>query len=190
MEWKFLVADKLENAPTARRLDRVVDFTLLVLAEREYLDATILDSQVADHRSFFMVILESPDLAGYVVGIEVGPLQFRKSTSTVDVAAGNRLADTVVVFPDRLGQFPAAVSNAVVEVVAGFPDAPSIVGPSLEQVDFFPEILADIPDPDISGRTVDRDSPGIADPVSINFRKHSLLAEKWIVDGDGVILAS
>ena len=81
-----------------------VDFALLVFAEGEHREVVVGDGAIGDDALGLGVVLEGPESAGDVVGVEVVALQFRKSFAAIDEAAGDRLADVVVVFPDRLDE--------------------------------------------------------------------------------------
>ena len=84
--------------------DQEIDLARLVLAERHDRQVAVADRPVGDDPPFLLVVAQRPDLAGDVVGVEVVALQLRQPLAAVDVAAGDRLADVVVVLPDRVDQ--------------------------------------------------------------------------------------
>src|SRR5262245_43422434 len=90
-----------------------VDFARLILAEGHDRQAAVADRLVGDHPLRGRVIAQGPGAAGNVVSVDVRPLQLREALAAIDVAAGDRLANVVVVFPDRVDQIlarPTAVS--------------------------------------------------------------------------------
>ena len=72
----------------------------------------VADRPVGDDALLGLVVLQGPDAAGDVVGVEVVAVQLGQPLAAVDGAAGDRLADVVVVFPDRLDQVRARADAA------------------------------------------------------------------------------
>src|SRR6185436_7978991 len=76
-----------------------------------------------------------------------------------------------------------------IEVVAPFEDAPAKVVARADEKDLLPQILAVVADPDVPCRGIDVQLPWVAETVGVGLGDDVLLAEKWIVLGDAVLLA-
>src|SRR5262245_39372841 len=97
-----LARGESEQALAGRRARQQVGLALLVLAEREHWEAAPPQRVVRRYPLLAFVVAQGPDVARDVVGVEVQPFESRHLLAAVDVAAGDRLADVVVIFPDRL----------------------------------------------------------------------------------------
>src|SRR5262249_44337558 len=68
-------------------------------------------------------------------------------------------------------------------------DAPAVVAAALDHMDHFPQVLAHVADPEVSGRAVQTHAPGIAQTESPQLRARPLNLEERIVLGHGIALA-
>src|SRR2546423_1826342 len=80
--------------------------------------------------------------------------------------ARDRLADVVVILPDRLDQVLARADARRPEGVPALAAVPAVVATLLDQVDFFPEVLAHVRRPELARLAVEGHPPDVAEPVS------------------------
>src|SRR5207302_2229906 len=113
----------------------------------------------------FFVVFQAPDFAADVVGIDIVADEVGEPLAAIDGAAGDRLAvGVVVIFPDGVDQVLAVVGFTLVlevgraagarlgrdfqiglvKLVKAFAEAPAVVAALFDDVDFFPDILADV----------------------------------------------
>ena len=90
------------------------------------------------------IILQGPNLAGYVVGVQVQPDQFGHAFAAIHMAAGDRLADVVMVFPNRLDQVGSRCASRWGESGACPRAGSSRSCRRNDEVDLFPDVLAHV----------------------------------------------
>ena len=84
---------------------RKVQFALGVFAERHDGQlAGTFDGAVGGDGFGVEVVFQAPDQAGNVVAVNVMALEFGQFFAAIDGSAGNRLADAVMVFPNRVDE--------------------------------------------------------------------------------------
>src|SRR5262249_22260567 len=142
-----------------------VDLALLVFAEGEDGGVRVGDRTVGDDALFGLVVFQAPDLGGNVVAVEIVAVEHRHILTAVDVAAGERLAKDVVVFPDRLDDVLAWADAFEAEGMQAFADAPAVVAPLFDDIDFFVQVLTYVRRPQLAGLAVERHAPDVAQAV-------------------------
>src|SRR5262249_7050157 len=147
---------------------------VLVLAERDDGESRALDRAVGDDAPLPLVVPQGPEAARDVVGVEVRPVELRQRLAAVDEAAGDRLADVVVVFPDRLDQVAPDVDPLRAEGVQRLAQVPAVIAPGAEDVDLLIQVLADLAGPERAGLAVECHAPDVADPVRPDLRRGAL----------------
>lgn len=177
------------NPLASRRERQGVDFARFVFAVRHDRGRLIRDRPIGDDTLLGFVVLQGPHSAGDVVGVEVVAFEFREFLAAVDMAAGDRLAAVVVVFPDRLGQFRHGPSAVDVVRVLRLASAPAVVAAFFEQIDFFPEILADVGKPALAGLAVEGHPPRVTTTQREDFRASAGLVHEGVVLRDRVAFA-
>src|SRR5262245_38749347 len=98
---------KLINPLPRSRRRQEIQFAPLVLAEGENGLTGAGDGAVGGDAFLLFIVVESPDLAGDVIAIQVEAGEFGEALAAVDGAAGERLADVVVVFPNGVDEIGA-----------------------------------------------------------------------------------
>src|SRR5262245_43889177 len=97
-------------------------------------------------------------------------LQLRQCLATEDEATGDRLADAVVVLPDRLDQV-LAVSDALrAEGVEALAQVPAVVAALDQDVDLLVQVLADLAGPQLPGLSIEGHPPDVAQSVAPDLR--------------------
>src|SRR5205814_8708821 len=89
-----------------------------------------------------------PDAAATEIGEHVPPAHLGNERTTIDVAAGNRITDGMIVFVDGVRERRERRSPRDV-VVQPLPDSPSVVapaGPARLVIDLLEAVLSDIAD--------------------------------------------
>src|SRR5688500_1643870 len=100
--------------------------------------------------------------------------------ATIDVAAGDRAAERVVVFGNRLGKPLRVAALLGLKAMASFDDVPAPILAALAgrlKVDPLVAVLADVGDVQIAGGAVEGEAPGVAQPV-----RPDLGAGAWLAD--------
>src|SRR5262249_5299576 len=109
--------------------------------------------------------------------------------AAVDAAAGDRLADVVVVFPDRLDEVLARTDALRAEGVKALAQPPAVVAALDDDVDLLVEVLADVGRPELARLLVASHSPDVAEAVGPGLGAGARPIHERIVLGDGVVLA-
>src|SRR5262249_48380759 len=99
-------------------------------------EALVGDRAVGDDALLGIVIAQGPDAASDIVAIDVRALQVRQARAAIDQASGQRLADVVVVFPDRVDQVLARAHTFDAERVQPLAQVPAVVAALFYDVDF------------------------------------------------------
>src|SRR5690348_16928564 len=73
-----------------------------------------------------------------------------------------------------------------VEGMAAFIDAPAVIFTAANEMSGLPKVLSVVADPDAAGFFVNREPPGIAQPVRPVFRARVFHAHERIIFGNGV----
>src|SRR6266702_1209698 len=117
--------------------------------------------------------LEAPDPAVAEVAEDVAAPRRRHGRAAVDVAARDRARTAVVrVDPGREDELARAPERiGAVEDGAPLVAVPAVVGQPADlrlraEVDLLPGALADVGDPEVAGRPVEREPPRVAEPVA------------------------
>src|SRR5207248_1109250 len=97
----------------------------------------------------------------HVVGVDVVPGQLRHLPAAVDRAAGDRLADAVVVLPDRLDELRLRAGPLRAEGVQPLAAVPAVVATLLDQVDLLVQVLPDVTGPEAPRLAVERHPPDV-----------------------------
>src|SRR3954471_15171121 len=143
-----------------------VELAVAVLAERRKLIDLTVGADGA--RLALRTRREAPDRAGAVVAEHIATSHRRHRGAAVDVAAGDRAALTVRI--DELRQDEIALAHERLVRVVGrlaLEPAPAVVRKRGDprrrtEVDFLPRALADVPDPEVAVRPVERKAPRVA----------------------------
>src|SRR5262245_42601706 len=184
------------NSPSRSRVGHQIRLASLVFAERHDRQRLVADRTPFRDAFFPFAVHQRPDLAGHIVSAQVVAIELGQQFAAIDGAAGNRFADVVMVFPDRLDQIGARADAGGAERVQALAQPPAVVAAFLDEVDFLVEILADVGGPELAGLLVERHAPDVAQAVGPGFgqrtRELTLLgspAGERIVGRNRVILA-
>lgn len=170
-------------------------------------DDRLGDGAVGGDLLGFFVVLEAPDFAGDIVGIDVVADEVGEALAAIDVAAGDGLAvGVVMVFPDGVDEVLAIASVrlvlqvggaagtsfggdfglGLVELVEAFANAPAVVAAFFDDVDFFPEILADVGGPEELCYGIEGHAPDVAEAEGVDFSSCVGAASEGVVLRNGV----
>src|SRR5262245_22250315 len=175
------------NALSCRSRLKEVDLALVILAEGKNRQAAVLDRAIGDDAGLRLIILQGPDLRAHVIGVEVHAVKLREARSTIDGPAGDRLANIMVILPDRLDELlprPGALRPERVQALAAIP---AVVAALLDDVDFLEEILPDVAGPELAGLAVEGHAPDVPQPARPDLRADAR-ADEWVVRRDRVVL--
>ena len=159
-------------------------FALGIRGERGDLQWRDGDLLVPEH--FLAVVFDGPDVAGAVVAVEVGTLQFRVTFAVIDDAAGERAGFGVMVLDGGLHDRRRPDLAFQIERMTTFHDAPAVIVPLADEHGGFPQILAVLPHPDVAGLRVGTHAPRVAEPVRPRLRYEALVVHKRVVLWNGV----
>src|SRR5262245_61027446 len=163
------------DALACGRVGHEVHVPLLVLTEGHDRHPLVRNRPVGDDALLGFVVLEGPELVGHVVGIQVVTLELGDARPAIHGAARDRLADIVVVLPDRFDVLRPWAGALGPERVQPLTTVPAVVAARHEDVDFLPQILTDVPAPKRSSLPVERDPPRVAHAVAPDLRAGALL---------------
>src|SRR5262245_11094067 len=90
-------------------------------------------------------------------------------------------------FDDRRHDGRRSALAARLKWMRPFHHAPAVVGALKRQLDHFPNVLAYVADPGLTGFRIERESPWIAKAVSPDLGERAWGIHKWIVFRDRVI---
>src|SRR5262245_34582517 len=110
--------------------------------------------------------------------------------AAVNDAAGDRLADLVIVLPDWFDQVRPRVAAVGTEWMRSFANRPPVVATLLHDVDFFPQVLTDVGRPEYCRLAVEGHPPDVAESVCVNLRLRAGSLHKRVVGRDCVRLAA
>src|SRR3990172_8457664 len=148
---------------TAVEVDKV-DLAGLVLAEGRDLERSLQHLLGGDRA---LVDLQREETPRADITEDVDAHQVRLERAAVDIAAGDRAAEGVVVLGDRLDE-PRLVA-AGRDAVTALHDVPAVVLPAERvaglAVDLLPGALADVTDVEIAIGSVEAEAPGVPQPV-------------------------
>src|SRR5262245_57722519 len=162
-----------------------VDFAFAVGSER----GDLLDRHRAKflHRhTLLAVAAQAPHRSRNEVGVEVHAFEFRQFRSAVDAPARDAPAVGVRVFDDRFDEVGARSGAVRAEGMLAFANAPAVVAAAHDDVDFLPELLADVADPYFTGRLVEAHPPWVANAVGPNLSAGAFAIDERVVGGSPV----
>jgi len=108
------------------------------------------------------------------------PLISGHRLAAVDVAADDRAAAAVPV--DEVGVLEAArVAGRLLETLKALDDVPTVVAAGDDQIDLLPPILANIARPELPRLAVEREVPGVTQPVGVDLTPGEGCAREGIV---------
>src|SRR5262249_27931712 len=118
-----------------------------------------------------VLLAETPHEARAPIAVDIAPAQRRHVPAAVDEAADDRaIAVRMAVHGDRHDELAGAVGLLVLEDGAPFVDVPAVVletGAHLRRVvDLLPAASTHVADPQVTGRAVEREAPGVPQPVA------------------------
>src|SRR5262245_54329326 len=123
------------------------------------------------------------------IPVEVDAGEPGNTAAAIDVSAGHR-APVGVPILDGGEREPRLGAARGLEAVESFHHVPPVVHPARagrgEDIDFLPEILADIADVEIPGPAIERKAPRVPQPVEPDLPSLTRVAGEWIVRGDRV----
>src|SRR5690606_25140091 len=106
----------------------------------------------------------------------------------INTSARDRLADAMIILPDRIDRIgERRIGLTVAEGLASFADIPAVISAFLNDVDLFPQFLADIADPEKAGCFIERDSQRISDAICIDFWTRASDVDKRVVSRDAIL---
>src|SRR5262249_16201650 len=116
---------------------------------------------------------QSPYASTSVVAEEIGPNQFRKHPATIYIATDDGNSFSTTIFGNRklewkFGRRIFAIGGGVVAQTR-FIGAPAVVPCSLDYVNFFTSVLADVAGKKPPCEAIEGKAPGIAQPKCPNF---------------------
>ena len=129
---------------------------------------------------------QGEDLVVDEVGEEILPLQ-RFPFAAIDITAGNRMSDGVVIEIDRRDERAGRIKRASARIRGRPLDGiPTVVGTDLAEVDLFPLVLADIGNVKIAERAVEARPPRVAQAKGKYFvgSRHS---DEGVVGGHRIV---
>src|SRR5262249_49873059 len=120
---------------------------------------------------------DGPDPARAVVTVQVGAAQPRHLAAAVDGPAdhGARAA-LVAVLDERVDRADWAVAREAVGALAPVPAVVAAAGAGRFVVDLFPVVLADVANPQVAGCRIEREPPGVTQPVVPDLRPGARVA--------------
>src|ERR1017187_4677879 len=191
-----LLRGDLENFSV---LHQRVDFAVGVLGEA--VNVVRLLQQRAVRGDFLrgVIVAQPPEGAEIVVAVNVNAVESRGLLAMINITADHAEADAVVgkhrlrlevwtmrIFDDGCNVFHT-VRTGLVKMRA-FADAPTVVSALGDEINFLPQILADVADPERAGLAVKTVTPRVAQAVGVNFmtRARTVFMRKRIVLGNAV----
>src|SRR5271157_624925 len=134
---------------------------------------------------------ETPNIAAAIIPIKIDALPARNSFTPVNIPTNNCTALVMPIFHNRVNKFYTGWRVPFIWVQT-FSKAPAIIltptTTSSLKVDFLPLILANVRNVQVPGQFIERKTPGIAQPVSPNFRPATPFGKR-IIDGDSIWVA-
>ena len=127
---------------------RYKGFSLLVLAEGQHVEAVPGNGDVADDFASLFVVMQSPQFARDVITVEIVPSEFRQLRASINVAAGDGFSNPVIVLPHRIDAGDVDRGFVISKSERTFSGTPAVVSALLNNVDFFPQILPDVCQPE------------------------------------------
>src|SRR6188508_1929157 len=104
-------------------------------------------------------MLRRPHPAGTVVAVEIGPGQFREALPAVDKTSRKGTEGRVVVFDGGRREGSRSLQPSGDKFPAAFIFAPPVVGPTLQEVGVFAEVLTILSNPDLPALRIRGDPP-------------------------------
>ncbi len=145
---------------------------------------------------------QAPNSTGVEVAVDVETLKRRQAFAAIDISAGDTftvvltvrvLTATVGIFGHRRRNRRGGIGLlARMERVSRFHDAPAVVAAVFDQVDHFPEVLADVARPQIAGLAIEGELPDVAQADAVDLgRPVGVIrrAAHWVVLGNAVFFA-
>ncbi len=135
--------------------------------------------------------VDDPHVARALVGVEVAAVQGRLVRIASDIAAHDRAAEVVIVLGDRQDEPVLAAAVGPVAVPA-FHHVPAEVGGRRDgirrpdHVHLLPGVLADVADPQVACRPIEREAPGVAEAVGADLGPGARIVGERVVRRDGV----
>src|SRR4029453_18079550 len=131
-----------------------------------------------------------PDPARAVVAVQVGALQARNAPAPVDEPADHGAAVVAAVLDHRVHGAVGPIT--AVEGVAALAPVPAVVAPTRTGrlvVDLLVGVLADVADPQVAGGGVERETPGVAQPVVPDLGPGPVAVRERVAGRDPIGLA-
>src|SRR5215470_3676357 len=145
-----------------------VELTARVLPERAQSPADRQRRPVPALRRRTTGVAKRAHPATAEISVEVDAGEPGDAAAAIDISAGHRAPDGVPVLDDGQRE-PRLAAARGLEAVQSFHHVPPVVHPAGaargEDIDFLPEILADIADVEIPGRAIERKAPRVPQPV-------------------------
>ena len=147
------------------RCDHEVGLAFFVLAPREHGHLLAGNGVVARGDPLHRIEGEREEFARDIVGVEVAALELRHAAAAVDEAAGDRGADGVVVFEDRIDQILTRSGAPGPEGMPPLAEVPAVVATAGDDVDLLVRALAHVGRPEQARRPVERHPPHVPQAV-------------------------
>src|SRR5262245_6987760 len=95
----------------------------------------------------------------------------------------------MVMLDNRRNQWSRTRFGIWVERMRALHDTPAMIAAAVDQFDHLPEILTDVPDPDLAGVRIEAEAPRIPEPISPDFRARAGGIDEGVVFRNAVIAA-
>src|SRR5712691_8683518 len=155
-----------------------------ILGERAHLETCRRDLRLRDDAA--TQVAKTPQAAAAVVRIEIDAAEVGGG-AVMHESTGDGAAQAVLVLDDRRRQAGRVAARRVV-AVHGFHHVPAEVGALRHEVDLLIRVLANVSEPERSRLRVEREAPGIAQPVRPDFATPATSRER-VVGWDAIARA-
>src|SRR5262249_90486 len=130
-----------------------------------------------------------PDASAIVIAVNIATREFGQPLALVRESARDRAKSGVVVLDDRHQDRRRSARPFGAKRMAALEHAPTIVAAPFDQVDLLPQILPDVPAPQITPCLVEAELPRLAQSIRPDFRSSARRVDKRIVFWNSVIPA-
>jgi len=174
-------------------LHQRVNFAVRIFGKAVDVIRLLEQRAVRGHLFGVVVVTQSPKRAEVVVAVNINAGERGKLFAAINVAANHAQADGMVgehglrlqarlvrIFHD--GFVVARAVGAGFEVMCAFANVPTVVAAFLNDVHFFPQVLADVAAPERAGGAVKTVTPRIAQAVSEDFFARAAVAHVGFLD--------